>query len=399
MVDMALRFEEAGDLAPVIDILAAHAADADHSGDFPHAGIAAVHKAGLLEQTVAQADGGAGISDLELTRLLALLGRGDPSVALISSMTLLIHRQQRLGGLWPIETYRSVLKEAAHSPILLNSARGEPELGSPARGGLPATVARRTAGGWSISGTKRFVTGADGLRYFLVWARTDEHPARVGTFIVRNDRQGITITRNWKNLGMRATGSHDVTFHEVEVPLDDVIGLTDPSVAQQDNRAGALTNLMVSAIYLGVAEAARDAFLQFAFERIPTNLGKPLASTERFVTLAGEIDLLVGSARQLIMQAVEHAADRPESLLRARIAAARYNQQAVTLAVRSLGNPGLSGDLTLERHFRNIQSATVHAPQEDTVLSILGRASFAAFQAAQDNKRRPLNDPATAVVG
>ncbi len=396
---MALRFEEARDLAPVINTLAARASEADLNGNFPHAGIAAVHKAGLLEQTVAQADGGAGISDIELTRLLALLGRGDPSVALISSMTLLIHRQQRLGNLWPLETYRAVLKEAVHRPVLLNSARGEPELGSPARGGLPATVARRTTDGWSISGAKRFVTGADGLSYFLVWARTDEQPARVGTFIVRSDTPGITIIRNWKNLGMRATGSHDVVFHEVQVPPEDVIGLTDPSLAQQDNRAGALTNLMVSAIYLGVAEAARDAFLQFTLDRIPTNLGKPLASTERFITLAGEIDLLVGSARQLIMHAVEHAADQPENLLRARLAAARYNQQAVSLAVHSLGNPGLSGDLTLERHFRNIQSITVHAPQEDTVLSILGRASFAAFEAAQGNRNLPLNGQAMAAIG
>jgi hypothetical protein len=44
--------------------------------------------------------------------------------------------------------------------------------------------------------------------------------------------------------------------------------------------------------------------------------------------------------------------------------------------VRSLGNPGLGGDLGLERHFRDIQAVLVHAPQEDTCISILGRAAF-----------------------
>ncbi len=217
------------DLSGVVARLASAAPAADAAASFPHEGIRAVHEAGLLGLTAAARYGGRDLSLGDLARLAAALGRGDPSVALISLMTLFVHRQQALADLWPDALYRRVLAEGARDPVLLNAARGEPELGSPARGGLPRTRARRTARGWSISGTKRFVTGCEGLAYVLVWASTDETPQRVGTFVVPGGAPGIRIVENWNTLGLRASGSHDVVFDEVEVGRDDVIGLTPPT--------------------------------------------------------------------------------------------------------------------------------------------------------------------------
>ncbi len=365
------------DLSGVVAQLAAAAPAADATAFFPHEGIRAVHEAGLLTLTVAARYGGRDLSLGDLARLAAALGRGDPSVALVSLMTMFAHRQQALADLWPDALYRRVLAEGERRPVLLNAARGEPELGSPARGGLPRTRARRTARGWSISGTKRFVTGCEGLSYFLVWASTDEAPQRVGTFVVPGGAPGIRIVKSWHSLGLRASGSHDVVFDEVEVGGDEVIGLTPADIAGQDNRAQAALTLVVTALYLGVAEAARDAFLAFAEQRVPANLGYPIARTERFISLAGEIDLLVGGAHQMILGALDHPKPEPDTLLRARLLAGRQVKQAVQLAVSALGNPGLSRDTGLERHFRDVQSVLVHAPQEDTVLALLGRAAFA----------------------
>ena len=365
------------DLSGVVAQLAAAAPAADATAFFPHEGIRAVHEAGLLTLTVAARYGGRDLSLGDLARLAAALGRGDPSVALMSLMTMFAHRQQALADLWPDALYRRVLAEGERGPVLLNAARGEPELGSPARGGLPRTRARRTARGWSISGTKRFVTGCEGLSYFLVWASTDEAPQRVGTFVVPGGAPGIRIVKSWHSLGLRASGSHDVVFDEVEVGGDEVIGLTPADIAGQDNRAQAALTLVVTALYLGVAEAARDAFLAFAEQRVPANLGYPIARTERFISLAGEIDLLVGGARQMILGALDHPKPEPDTLLRARLLAGRQVKQAVQLAVGALGNPGLSRDTGLERHFRDVQSVLVHAPQEDTVIALLGRAAFA----------------------
>ncbi|MBY5454335.1 acyl-CoA/acyl-ACP dehydrogenase [Rhizobium leguminosarum] len=356
--------------------LADAAPEADRTGDFPWAGIRAVHQSGLLESTVAARYGGAGATLHEAATILAALGRGDPSVALISAMTIFNHLGQATKSHWPEDLYKRLLIQAKQHPLLLNAARVEPELGSPARGGLPATVARRTASGWSITGRKRFVTGAYGLTHFLVWAHTDETPARVGTFVVPNELPGIRVIENWNSLGMRASGSHDVEYTDVEIPQENVIDLVDPSVAQQDNRAHAAITLALTALYLGVAEAAQEAFIRFAHERVPTNLGHPIARTERFVTLSGEIDLLVSGARQIIFDALKDKHAEAEKHIRARLLAGRQLRDAVQIAVRGMGNPGLNADLGLERHFRDIQSVLVHAPQEDTSISILGRAAF-----------------------
>lgn len=377
------------DLSGVVARLAAAAPAADAAASFPREGVRAVHEAGLLEWAVAARYGGRELPLGDLARLAAGLGRGDPSVALISLMTLFAHRQQAIGNFWPDTLYRRVLAEGGRGPVLLNAARGEPELGSPARGGLPRTRARRTGRGWSISGTKRFVTGCEGLSYILVWASTDETPQRVGTFVVPGGAPGIRIVENWRSLGLRASGSHDVVFDEVEIDRDDVIGLTPADIAGQDNRAHAAITLVVTALYLGVAEAAREAFLAFAEDRVPANLGYPLARTERFIALAGEIDLLVSGARQIILGALDHAADAPDTLLRARLLAGRQIKQAVQLAVGALGNPGLSRDTALERHFRDVQSVLVHAPQEDTVIALLGRGAFAAVTDTSRPDRLP----------
>ncbi|SMC82967.1 acyl-CoA dehydrogenase family protein [Rhizobium sp. RU36D] len=369
--------------------LADAAPDADRTGAFPWAGIQAVHHAGLLESTVASRYGGRGSTLKQAAQILAALGRGDPSVALISAMTIFNHLGQAAKSHWPEHLYRRLLDESRQRPLLLNAARVEPELGSPARGGLPATLARRTASGWSITGRKRFVTGAHGLTHFLVWAHTDEASPRVGTFVVPNGLAGIEVIENWKSLGMRATGSHDVQFTDVEIPAEDVLELVDPSVAQQDNRGHAAISLALTALYLGAAEAAQEVFIRFAHERVPTNLGHPIARTERFLTLSGEIDLLVSGARQIIFGALENSHGDAEQMIRARLLAGRQIRDAVQIAVRGIGNPGLNADIALERHFRDVQSVLVHAPQEDTSVTMLGRAAFDRWQRGQADQTKP----------
>ena len=371
------------DLSPVTAALAATADRYDRSGEFPAAAIAAVHAAGLLTATVSVEQGGAGLGIGGSARLLAALGEGDPSAALISAMTLLTHLRQRQRPHWPEDLYKEVLRASAERPTLLNAARVEPELGSPARGGLPATVARRTGAGWSISGRKRFVTGADGLSYFLVWAGTDEPTPRIATFVVPADTPGIEIHRDWDQLGLRASGSHDVSFTDAEVPAENILDPVERGArAEQDNRGLAALGLTVAAIYLGVAHAAQRGFHRFAHERVPANLGFPVARTDRFRDAAGEIEVGLAGARQLLYS-VADAYDRGENpdakvALSARILAVRQANAAVALATRLLGNPGLSRRGPLERHFRDIQFAAIHAPQDDIVLRQLGTAALEA---------------------
>ncbi|MET0494853.1 MAG: acyl-CoA dehydrogenase family protein [Actinoplanes sp.] len=355
--------------------LATHAEEHDRTADLPVKGLAVVHEAGLLTLTVAAEHGGAAGGLHDTVRTLTALGQGDPSVALISAMTLFAHVS---AASWPAALYAEVLAESAVRPTLINSLRVEPDLGTPARGGLPATTARRTAGGWELTGHKIFSTGAAGLRWMQVWARTDEDPVRVGAFLVRTDRPGITVERTWDHLGLRASRSDDVTFDRVAVPEDAVIGLAEPGRPGAD--AGGIrawNALGIGAIYLGVATAARDWLAGYLRERTPTNLGKPLAALPRFQSEVGVIESRLASA-SVFLTATAAAADAgtadPEHPALAKTVATNAAIDAVQRAVALIGNAGLSRHHPLERHLRDVLCGRIHTPQDDAVLGAAGRS-------------------------
>ena len=375
-------------LADVAAALAKRAEEHDRSAAFPADGIAEVHAAGLLTATVAPQYGGPGTGLGDTAAILRALGRGDPAVALISAMTLFAHALQAIEPSWPDALYRDALAESAQHPVLINTLRVEPELGTPARGGLPATTARRTGDGWSLTGRKIFSTGAEGLTWMNVWARTEDDPARVGGFLVRAGSPGITIERTWDHLGLRASRSDDVIFTGTPVPYEATTGLAEPAPRQGSPVFMAWNALGLTALYLGVADAARDWLLQFLAERTPASLGRPLATLPRFQTAAGEIDAALISAGTLVTAlAVRVDAGDQDAIAQAGVAkltATRAAIAAVEQAVALIGNNGLTRHHPLERHLRDILCARVHTPQDDSTLTATGRAALSTVTDAVD---------------
>ncbi len=175
----------------------------------------------------------------------------------------------------------------------------EPELGTPARGGVPATRAVPAADGFRVSGRKVFSTGSYGLKWMVVWAATPEDDPdgqRTGPFLVPADAAGITIVETWDHLGMRASASHDVVFEDTPIPREHAAGLLPAGTLDNGLRSAHVLGWMivlVLSVYDGVAQAARDWLVGYLNERTPTNLGAPLASLPRFQAAVGEIDALL----------------------------------------------------------------------------------------------------------
>ena len=142
------------DLAQITKALAGRAEHYDRTASFPADSIAAIHDAGLLTATVHRRYDGRGAGLAETAVILRALGQGDPSAALITAMTMFAHALQGIEPTWPDDVYATALAEAARRPVLINALRVEPELGTPARGGLPATVRARTAAGGRSPGTR-----------------------------------------------------------------------------------------------------------------------------------------------------------------------------------------------------------------------------------------------------
>ncbi|MQY28727.1 acyl-CoA dehydrogenase family protein [Nocardia aurantia] len=359
--------------------IAATAREYDRSGAIPEAGLAAAHRGGYLTATVAARYGGPAVDPIGLARILIALGAGDPSVALIAANNLNTHQTQAAHGIWPDDVYTDLVRRSAVAPALVNAIRAEPELGAPARGGLPATVARRTADGWILNGRKTFATGGTALAYHVVWAVTDENPPRVAHLLVPADAPGITWHETWDHLGLRASNTHDVEYADVpvpsanfaEIPFTDGV-YRDPAVAAGPTSFGHV------ALYVGVARAARTAFADFARTRIPTALGRPIAETERIQTVAGEIEAQIVQAETLLfgtlalLAAGEPPVPHRLSLIKAQIA--RSVVAAVQTAVAALGNAALTRHNDLERHLRDVLCVRVHPPQEDAAVLAAGRA-------------------------
>ena len=178
---------------------------------------------------------------------------------------------------------------------LTNHLRVEPELGTPARGGVPATRAVRVAEGWRVSGRKIYSTGSHGLRWMIVWAATEPDRAGqqlVGSFAVPGDAPGISIHDTWDNFGMRASASHDVVLDDVLIPADHALALRPVTDRPPEIEPvlGAWMAMVTTAVYLGVADAAQTWLRRWLGERTPANLGAPLSTLPRFQAAVGEIE-------------------------------------------------------------------------------------------------------------
>ncbi|MFB8166861.1 acyl-CoA dehydrogenase family protein [Kitasatospora purpeofusca] len=361
--------------------LAERAAEHDRDATFPAEGIALVHRAGLLTATVAERHGGPGRGLADTVRILRALGAGDPAVALVTAMTLFVHAAEAREAHWPAGPLAQLLAESAERPTLVNHVRVEPELGTPVRGGLPATVAERRGDEWVLTGRKIFSTGAPALRWLLVWARTDEPEPRVGSFLVRGDLPGITVEPTWDHLGLRASRSDDVLLDAVRVPLDHTARLAAPSPEGGRDPVGAAWNsLGLAALYLGVARAAQSWLTTFLHERTPSALGAPLASLPRFQSELGLIDVELGGAERLVA-ALAAAVDAGEATAvdeapGAKLLGTRAAVESVQRAVALVGNHGLTRHHPLQRHLRDVLCARVHTPQDDSVLLSRGRAAL-----------------------
>ncbi len=382
------------DLAiPLAERFAERAGSHDRDGTFPHENFADLRDAGLLALTVPEEYGGFGAHELEYAMVLECIAWGDASTALVLGMHLSNVGQLVEGKLWP-ERLLALCREIVAQGALINAAQAEPDLGSPAHGGLPKTLAQRDDdSGWRISGRKIYTTGAPGLRYFLLLATVEEpdQPPRLGTFLVPHDAPGVRIDETWDGLSLRASGSHDLVLEDARVPSDallDVrpVGTSDPRGALGLPWGG----ITLSAVYTGVAAAARDVAAHFAATRVPTALGKPVGELPTTRLKLGEIESLLLVSHRLLYGLAADWVQLPEMrpALRAQTplvkSTATNNAVRVTdLALRIVGGAGLQRTMRLEQLFRDVRAGLINAPLDDIVLQNAGKAAVERASTSQ----------------
>jgi alkylation response protein AidB-like acyl-CoA dehydrogenase len=195
------------------------------------------------------------------------------------------------------------------------------------------------------------------------------------------DLPGTRIVETWDHHGLRASGSHDVIFDDVVIPLDSEIDVRKPQEWRGPDPVQATVHtIFVAAIYDGIARAARDWLVSFLKTRAPASLGAPLATLPRAQEILGGIEARLAVNARLIDS---FASDFDDGLqlgaIESNIVKLTVTNNAVAAVEDALSltsNHGLSRKNPLERHYRDVLCGRVHTPQDDTTKIAAGRAAL-----------------------
>ena len=359
---------------------------------------AALVAAGFHLLPVPAGAGGLGATMSEAAEVLATLGALDGSAALGFAMHVHSVGSIADSAAWPGAPRDRLYRAIVDGGALVNNASTEEGGGSPARGAIPGTIARRDAAGdgWRLTGEKTWTTWLPALRFAFVSARIDEGdgtagyglaPA-VGIFLVDLDGEGIERRPGFEAMGMRGSASGRLVLADVHVPADALVSRR--LAVEPDPRGaapGAWFAMAVAATYLGVGEGARRTVARWALDRRPGDGSTAVAEIPSVQLRLGRLDAALRAARIVLFDATRRweaaAGDQAgrarlaPDLALAKVTATNAAVSATDEAMRIAGGPGfLSG--RLERAFRDARAGLINPPLDDVALAGFGRAVLEA---------------------
>jgi acyl-CoA dehydrogenase len=312
--------------------------------------------------------GGGGASYPQLCDMLCALAHYCGSTALTLSMHT--HFVATTSWRWrrdpkPVE---GLLRRAVHERLQF--------VGSGASDWLtPSGTAERVEGGWRIAGQKIFASGIPSGDLFMTQAVYNDPQAGPTAlhFGIPIKGPGIEAQDTWHVLGMRGTGSHHVVIKDAFVPESAVL-LRRPAgqwIPAFHLYACIIPLPLIYAVYLGIAEAARDAALVLARKRpADPNLFQAVGEMENELAVAR-------MAHRDMVEAAEQCTDPvPQTTNRIMIGRTLVGRAAVRVvekAMEAVGGSSFYRASNLERLFRDVQGARFHRPQERAQLGYSGR--------------------------
>lgn len=352
------------------------AAEDDEQGRFPVEKIQKLRDAGYTALTLPASHGGGGISVYDMLLFQERLARGDAPAALSIGWHLSVIGELGEGNSWGKDVFAFVAKEVQNGAVI-NRAATEAQTGSPTRGGRPGTNAVKKDGKWTVNGRKTFTTMSQALDYFLVTAWIEEKQT-TGVFLIHKDDPGLSIEETWDMMAMRATGSHDLVLNEVMLDEEKLVELLQGPRGAKPN--GWL--LHIPAIYLGIAQAARDYAVQFASEYSPNSLKGPIKDVPAVQQRTGEMELELLNARHFLFH-IAQLYDNPERRphLKSELGAAKHivtnaALSVVDKAMRIVGAKSLERTNPLQRYYRDVRAGLHNPPMDDAVIQKLAAEAF-----------------------
>jgi short-chain 2-methylacyl-CoA dehydrogenase len=273
------------------------AAELDREHRFPYELVTEMAELGLMGMPIPEEYGGGGTDTLSYAIAVEELTRIDSSVAI----TMAAHTSL---GTMPIFLYGSEEQKQQWLPDLASgqklAAFGLTEPGAGSDAGAARTRAELTDSEWVINGSKIFITnaGTDISACVTITALTGED--EISNLIVPNGTPGYDISPPMEKLGWRASDTRELSFKDVRVPEDNLLGPRGKGF-QQFLEILDGGRISVAAMGVGLAQGAYDLALKYAQER--EQFGKAIAKFQavqfKLVDMATEIE----AGRNLVYKA------------------------------------------------------------------------------------------------
>lgn len=339
-------------LAPA---LADRAAEVDQNDLFVTDNYALLKEAGLIEAGVPMELGGGGAEISDLAEMLRILAQACGSTALAFSM----HTHQVAIPAWrwrhqKVTAVEPLLKRVASERLILLSSGGSDWIGGSGK-------AEKVDGGYRVSARKVFTSGAEAGSILMTSAvhESDSGSRSVIHFGAPMKAAEVRVEQTWRVLGMRGTASNDVVIENLFVPDASVsFSRTAGEWHPVFHIIATIAFPLIYAVYLGVAESARDIAVEIA-------KGKPQPD----LSLAGRMDTELRAAQlahRWMLDTVGRnspSADTVNEVMIGRTLVARHAIATVELAMELAGGASFYRRAGLERRFRDIQGARFHPLQ------------------------------------
>jgi butyryl-CoA dehydrogenase len=349
-----------------------HAAEWDREHHFPKELFGKLAELGLMGACVPEEYGGAGADFLSYILALEEISRADAGVG----VTVAVHTSAvtlPIIAFGTDEQRSRFVPPLARGEVLGAFALTEAEAGSDA--GALRTSATPDGDGWTISGTKQFISTARFAGTFLVFARTDaETPGARGVSAFILDADDIRVTGEEEKLGLNSSVTNSIAIENARVERDRLLheegkGFTVAMATLDGGRIG------IGAQALGIAQAAYDFARNYALER--RQFGKRIAEFQaiqwKLADMATEIDaarLLVYRAAWRKQQGLSHTEEGAKAKLFASEMARRQTGQAIQI----LGGYGYTKEFPVERYYRDAKITEIYEGTSEIQRLVIARS-------------------------
>jgi alkylation response protein AidB-like acyl-CoA dehydrogenase len=250
----------------------------------------------------------------------------------------------------------------------------EPDTGSDAAN--QKTRARRIDGGWSITGSKMWISLGNHARLALIFAQTDPEKGHRGLacFLVDTDAPGFGHQEIHGKMGLHGSDTASLSLDDVEVPDSALMGQVGDGfkIAMSALDSGRYS---VAAGCVGVCQGSLDASVAYSKER--EQFGRPIAAFQLVQAMIADQRVLTDAARLLVYRAGWVKDQGQPSTTETSIAKLYATEAAQTcshLAIQVHGGSGYVDDHPVERYYRDVRVTTLYEGTSQIQKLIIGRA-------------------------